>query len=503
MLNFGSKSTLVDYLPINILTCDPNNFIIDYANKQSIETLNELSELLPAGVNGDSIIGQNIDVFHETPMFQRKLLSDPSIYPHKAVIRLGDEYLDLYIDAIISKNKINKLVLSWNICTERKSLKIMVDKMPNNVMMADPKTFKIKYVNETSRTTLKAIEHLLPIELKELDGVCIDVFHKKPQRIRNILSDPSNLPHKAKITLGDQKLSLNVSAIQDEKGHYIGPMVVWDVITEEENMALNVKEMTDIVAQTAEELQQTAGALSAGAEETSCQSTAVASASEEASANVQTVASAAEEMSSSINEITKQISNANKIALGAVEKAETTNTVVVEMGQAAQKVGDVISLINDIAEQTNLLALNATIEAARAGDAGKGFSVVASEVKSLAAQTAKATEEISHQIQLMQGTSQEAIKAIQEISNTINEIGDTSSAIAAAIEEQAATTKEIARNVQEASTGTAEVSQNIVGVQQAANETGSASSQLVSISNNLNDNAKKMSEQITAFLERA
>src|SRR5262249_6109079 len=161
-----------------------------------------------------------------------------------------------------------------------------------------------------------------------------------------------------------------------------------------------------------------------------------AAASEQASTNVQTVASAAEELSASIAEISRQVSQAAKVAGDAVSRATATNQSVAALAEGAQKIGDVVKLINDIAGQTNLLALNATIEAARAGEAGKGFAVVASEVKSLANQTAKATDEIAAQIQGIQASTKDAVTAIREIAGVIGQVSEISTTIAAAVEEQ-------------------------------------------------------------------
>jgi len=137
---------------------------------------------------------------------------------------------------------------------------------------------------------------------------------------------------------------------------------------------------------------------------------------------VQTVSASAEELGASINEISRQVAQSAEITAKAVRDAERTDEIVRALSEGSQKIGDVVSLINDIAGQTNLLALNATIEAARAGDAGKGFAVVASEVKNLAGQTAKATEEISQQIGQIQSSTREAVAAIQGIVGTIGEV---------------------------------------------------------------------------------
>jgi len=147
--------------------------------------------------------------------------------------------------------------------------------------------------------------------------------------------------------------------------------------------------------------------------------TVVANASEDASDNVQSVASATEELASSVREISGQVQESNRIAASAVQQADETDARINALSQAANRIGDVVKLITSVAEQTNLLALNATIEAARAGEAGRGFAVVAQEVKALAAQTAKATDEIGNQIAGMQTATQEAVGSIKMISSTI------------------------------------------------------------------------------------
>ena len=344
-------SNMLDILPVNILTCDPQTFVIDYANQPSIRTLNELAHLLPDGVSGDNIVGQNIDVFHKRPAHQRKILSEGSM-PHQAIIRLGPALLDLYVDSLKENGAVRKFVLTWSVCTERERLQTMVDNMPINVMMCDPETFVINYINRTSVNTLKTIEHLLPVKAEEVLGTCVDRFHKSPEHQRRILSNPQNLPYRSKIKLGDEVLDLNVSAITDKTGYYIGPMVSWQVITAQENLAKSVAEIAQSVSSGSQELQQTAAVLSSAAEESSSQSTSAAAAAEEATANVQTVASAAEEMSASIAEIATNVNKSNQVAKEAMTKAEETNKTVENLHEAANEIGSVIKIINDIAEQT-------------------------------------------------------------------------------------------------------------------------------------------------------
>jgi methyl-accepting chemotaxis protein len=262
-----------------------------------------------------------------------------------------------------------------------------------------------------------------------------------------------------------------------------------------------VEEILKAVSSQSSEMDTTARSMSDIAKQTLEESISVSSAAEQASASVQTVASAAEELSSSISEISRQVSHSAEISGKAVEASDKTNGTIRELAEAAQRIGEVVDLINDIAEQTNLLALNATIEAARAGDAGKGFAVVASEVKNLATQTARATEDIGAQINAIQGTTDEAVEAIEGISKTIGEMNEISTTIASAVEEQGAATSEISRNVQEAASGTQSVSTSIVTVKSASEQTGAASSDVLNVSRELTDRFNNLQTEVGEFLE--
>ncbi|MBI2240541.1 MAG: methyl-accepting chemotaxis protein [Magnetospirillum gryphiswaldense] len=261
-----------------------------------------------------------------------------------------------------------------------------------------------------------------------------------------------------------------------------------------------VKDLIVSVSSAATELQATSQQLSATAEETSRQAGAVSAASEQTSANLQTVAAATEELSASVDEITRQIGTAAQRTREVAVDAQATDTAVAQLAQTAQRIGDVVKLINDIASQTNLLALNATIEAARAGDAGKGFAVVAHEVKSLANQTASATGEIGSQISTIQAAMQKAVAAVSKIVSGIGEVDGITTTIASSAEEQSASTSEISRNVTEAASGAQEVSSNVVGVMRASEETGSASSVVLESASQLAQQASDLSREVDSFL---
>ncbi len=249
-------------------------------------------------------------------------------------------------------------------------------------------------------------------------------------------------------------------------------------------------------------METTARTLSSIAAEADNQARAASSSSEQTSSNVRSVAGATEELGASILEISDQAAQANSVVERATVIAQSADQLVGQLSSGASRIGDVIKLIRAIAEQTNLLALNATIEAARAGEAGRGFAVVASEVKTLASQTAKATEEISGQIGAIQGSTAQAVEAIRQITSVMGDISRFTSTIAASVEEQSASTQEIGRNVHEAATGARELAGNMATVTEAIEETNRSATHVLDASSALTAQAGTLQQAVDDFLDR-
>ncbi len=239
--------------------------------------------------------------------------------------------------------------------------------------------------------------------------------------------------------------------------------------------------------------------MSENAVQASSQASTVSAASEQLSVNVQTIAAGTEEMSASIREIARSAAEAAKVAASAVAIAASANVSIEKLSESSHEVGKVIKLITSVAQQTKTLALNATVEAARAGEAGKGFAVVANEVKELAKETAKATEDISQQIETIQADTRNAVTAIGQITAIISQINDIQNTIASAVEEQTATTNEMSRNLTEGAKGTDEITRNISGVAQAAQFTSTGAARSLEAAQSLSRMASELERLVGKY----
>jgi methyl-accepting chemotaxis protein len=221
---------------------------------------------------------------------------------------------------------------------------------------------------------------------------------------------------------------------------------------------------------------------------------------QDTAANVDAVAAASEEFARSISEITLQTNQSSRISDEVQVGVKTVENYVDHLRGTASKIGNIVSVISKISSQTNLLALNATIEAARAGEAGRGFSVVANEVKQLAAQTESATKDIDAQIRQIQ-------TAIMEVSNTvvqINEVAaranDVSVSIASAVQQQSAVSDDIGEHVRRVATQTSYASAAVSEVTNMAVNARSQVMKLHDMSKDLTSRADDLEQRVEDVL---
>ncbi|WP_084302790.1 methyl-accepting chemotaxis protein [Bradyrhizobium sp. WSM2254] len=261
-----------------------------------------------------------------------------------------------------------------------------------------------------------------------------------------------------------------------------------------------IGQVIDTVSSASTQLEASARSLTCSADQSQQRSVEVAASSEEASANVQHVVVATGEMAATIADVGRQVEEVSSMARQAVRKAELSDQHMACLAAAAERIGSVVQLIAAIARQTNLLALNATIEAARAGDLGRGFAIVAQEVKSLAAETAQAIVEISGQIGGIQAATNDAVTQIAEIGTIITRISEIAMAAVGSIEEQKATGRSITLNLQEAATKTLQVASSVGAVTDRAKETGGASVQVLKSAELLSGESSRLKHQLDCFL---
>jgi methyl-accepting chemotaxis protein len=258
--------------------------------------------------------------------------------------------------------------------------------------------------------------------------------------------------------------------------------------------------VSQAVSGSASQLGEAAGTLRDNTQSAQAEAARATDSSKAAAENAGAVVQSTDELSAAISGVTNEVSESGKVSEDALQQAQTMEVQIDQLSRAAQEVESIITLIQDIAQQTNLLALNATIEAARAGDAGKGFAVVANEVKNLAGQTAKATEEITSQINSIQTATQSSVVSIKAIAATVGEFGHLSTKIDAAVSVQQQATETIRDHTDTASRVSNDVLENLEEIVGAIGSTNDTAEHVSEISESLQNGAQSLEREVGQFL---
>lgn len=547
---------MVESSPMPCILADAD-FNITYMNPISEQTLAKVEQYLP--VSASQVVGQNIDIFHKNPAHQRSILSNPKAnLPYRADIQVGPEKLELLVSAIYDDaGKFVGPMVNWEIVTQRRAAEAeaakksaMVENSPINTMFAD-RDFVIEYVNPATKKNLRPLAEHLPVAIENLVGTNIDIFHKNPAHQRNMLSDPSNLPHQANIEVADQTLDLLASAIFDNEGEYIGTMVTWSNITEQLEMEARQKQMQkeaednarilqekvsqlldnvkaasqgdlttavnvkgqDAIGQLGEGIEQmieglktvisqiveAADQFTEGARVVSEGSTSLSDGAQTQSANVEQMSASVQSLNQMIQGVADNAKSANSVAGETSERAEQGGEAVTKnieamklIDKSAEQIAEIIGVISEIAAQTNLLALNAAIEAARAGEHGLGFAVVADEVRKLAERSSEAAKEINQLIK-------ESTQRVKEGAELSEKTGQALQKIIEGVEETAKGISQIAEATNEQSQTATEVSTGIQNVASITENNASAAEEMSGSAEELAGQSNQLKELVAQF----
>ena len=452
----------LDALRANVMIAD-RKLNITYMNPAVMALMREaeadLKKELPL-FNASSLIGSNIDIFHKNPNHQRKMLAALE-KPHQTTIRIGTRVFDLLVTPLYKDSQRTGFVVEWADAKERllnvdySARYTAVDRSQATVEFTTDGT--IVYANANF---LKAVGYALHEVRGQHHRMLVDPEYARSREYEEF----SNALRQGRFQAGQYKriakngkevwIESTYTPLPDANGKIVKVVKFATDITAQAEMLANLKVLID----------QNFGEIDRSIDLSTNEARSASDAAGQTSASVQSVAASAGQLAASIDEISRSMARSRTATEDAFAQIVNVGKNTETLAHAAQAVNGIVGLIRSVASQINLLALNATIESARAGDAGKGFAVVASEVKNLAVQAAKATEQISSEIDGLQSTSSSVAQALGAIREAITTVRQSVALTASAVEEQSAVTRDMSANMQTASGAVTTVSANITEI---------------------------------------
>ena len=467
-----SKTAGLDALRANVMIAD-SQLNITYMNPAALNLMRDAEDELKAELPRFSVanlVGSNIDIFHKNPGHQRKMLAALD-KPHSATIHVGKRVFDLLVSPLFDKGQRIGFIVEWSDAKERLlNLDYAMQLTAVNRSQAVIEFSVSGEIIHANDNFLNAMGY----RLDEIKGKHHSIFVEPSQRDSRDYTAFWDRLRAGEFQAGQYKrvgkggkpiwIEGAYNPILDQNGKVVKVVKFATDITAQVELLANLKTLIDT----------NFGEIDGAIERSTSEARSASLAADETSTNVQMVAASAEELAASINEISQNMAKSRSATDNAFDRAVAAGQSTEKLTNAAQAMNGIVGLIQNIAGQINLLALNATIEAARAGEAGKGFAVVASEVKNLANQAARATEQISREIDGVQSTSGEVVTALDTIRDAIGSVRDHVTVTAAAVEEQSSVTMSMSSNMQSASAAVSTVSSNVGEISSAVHQAAMA-----------------------------
>lgn len=461
----AAHMTALDALRTSVMIADAD-LNITYMNGAVIAMLRDaeadLKKELPR-FNVDSLLGSNIDVFHKIPAKQRQILNTLQ-KPHNATIKVGVRMFDLLVSPLIDKGKRVGFVVEWSDARERM---LNLD-YSGQVAAINRSQAVIEFA--VDGTVLDANDNFLKAlgyARDEIRGKHHSIFVEPSIRTSREYAAFWESLRRGEFQAGQyRRIGKNGKEVWIE-GAYNPILDHNGTVVKVVKFATDISSQMQLLGNLKALIDQNFGEIDSAIDLSTAEARSATLAAGETSSNVQTVAASAEELAASISEISESMAKSRMATESAFEQTVAVGKNTESLTNAAQAMNGIVGLIRNVASQINLLALNATIEAARAGEAGKGFAVVASEVKNLAIQAARATEQISTEIDGIQTTSTVVAEALGAIRDAVTTVRESVARTASAVEEQSAVTKGMSANMHSASDSVSTVSANITEISSA------------------------------------